>query len=157
MRMLTTEKERRVTMEYPKKAASKIVKILFPITVTLVTCLIAPMGTPLMGMIMLGNLMEESGVVARLTKASKNEIANIVTLFRGLYIGGTMEGAKFLNPQTLLVLGLGFLAICLDTGYRGAFRQTHVLCHKRQGQSADRRGRHIRVSNGRKGCADGRH
>jgi oxaloacetate decarboxylase beta subunit len=113
--MLTTEKERRIKMVYPTKSVSKTVKILFPIIVTLVTCIIAPMGTPLMGMIMLGNLFKESGVVSRLLKASENEIANIVTLFLGLAIGGTMEGAKFLNPQTLLVLALGLTAICLDT------------------------------------------
>ena len=115
MRMLTTDRERKIRMEYPKKSVSPTVKILFPVVVTIVTCLIAPMGTPLMGMIMLGNLMRESGVVTRLTKASENEIANVVTLLLGLAIGATMEGAAFLKPQTLLVLGLGFIAICLDT------------------------------------------
>jgi oxaloacetate decarboxylase beta subunit len=115
MRMLTTDRERKIRMEYPKKSVSPTLKILFPVVVTIVTCLIAPMGTPLMGMIMLGNLMRESGVVTRLTKASENEIANIVTLLLGLAIGATMEGAAFLKPQTLLVLGLGFIAICLDT------------------------------------------
>jgi oxaloacetate decarboxylase beta subunit len=115
MRMLTTEKERKVRMEYPKKSVSTATKILFPIVVTIVTCLIAPMGTPLMGMIMLGNLMRESGVVSRLTSASENEINNIVTLLLGLSIGATMEGSKFLNTQTLMILGLGFIAICLDT------------------------------------------
>jgi sodium ion-translocating decarboxylase beta subunit len=115
MRMLTTDKERKVRMEYPKKSASPALKILFPVVVTIVTCLIAPMGTPLMGMIMLGNLMRESGAVSRLTKASENEIANVVTLLLGLSIGATMEGAAFLKPQTLLILGLGFIAICLDT------------------------------------------
>jgi len=68
-----------------------------------------------MGMIMLGNFMKESAVVARLTHASENEIANIVTLFLGLAIGGTMEGHAFLKTQTLAIFGLGFLAICLDT------------------------------------------
>jgi len=115
MRLLTTDKERKVRMEYPKKSASPALKILFPVVVTIVTCLIAPMGTPLMGMIMLGNLMRESGAVSRLTKASENEIANVVTLLLGLSIGATMEGAAFLKPQTLLILGLGFIAICLDT------------------------------------------
>ena len=115
MRMLTTDRERKIRMEYPKKSVSPTLKILFPVVVTIVTCLIAPMGTPLMGMIMLGNLMRESGVVTRLTKASENEIANVVTLLLGLAIGATMEGAAFLKPQTLLVLGLGFIAICLDT------------------------------------------
>ena len=115
MRALTTQKERKVRMEYPAKSVSRALKVVFPIAVTIVTCLIAPMGTPLMGMLMLGNLMKESGVVARLTKASENEIANIVTLLLGLAIGATMDGAAFLRGQTLLILGLGLLAISLDT------------------------------------------
>lgn len=115
MKALTTEKERKVRMEYPARSVSRNLKIVFPIAVTVVTCLIAPMGTPLMGMLMLGNLMKESGVVARLTKASENEIANVVTLLLGLAIGATMDGAAFLKPQTLMVLGLGLLAIGLDT------------------------------------------
>lgn len=115
MRALTTDKERKIKMQYPHKSVSQTLKIVFPIGVTLITCLIAPKGTPLMGMIMLGNLMRESGVVARLTKSSENEITNVVTLLLGLSIGATMEGAMFLKPQTLLVLGLGLVAICLDT------------------------------------------
>lgn len=115
MRMLTTERERRIVMKYEGKKVSRTLKIIFPIAVTIVTCLIAPKGTPLMGMIMLGNLLRESGVVSRLTKSAENEIANVVTLLLGLTIGATMEGAAFLKGQTLLVLGLGFLAICLDT------------------------------------------
>lgn len=115
MRLLTTDRERKIRMEYPEKSVSRTLRILFPLVVTIITCLIAPMGTPLMGMLMLGNLMKESGVVSRLTKASENEIANIVTLLLGLAIGATMEGSAFLRPQTLLILGLGFIAICLDT------------------------------------------
>ena len=115
MRLLTTEREKKIRMSYPEKSVSKTLKIIFPLMVTLITCLIAPMGTPLMGMLMLGNLMKESGVVSRLTKASENEIANTVTLLLGLSIGATMEGAAFIRPQTLLILGLGLLAICLDT------------------------------------------
>jgi oxaloacetate decarboxylase beta subunit len=64
---------------------------------------------------MLGNLMRECGVVNRLTKASENEIANIVTLLLGISIGATMDGTKFLTTDTLIILGLGFIAICLDT------------------------------------------
>jgi oxaloacetate decarboxylase beta subunit len=115
MRLLTTDRERKIKMDYPEKSVSQSLKIIFPLVVTILTCLIAPMGTPLMGMLMLGNLMKESGVVSRLTRASENEIANTVTLLLGLSIGATMEGAAFLKPQTLLILGLGFLAICLDT------------------------------------------
>ena len=73
------------------------------------------MGLPLLGTIMLGNLMNESGAVERLTKASKEEIASVVTLLLGISIGATMDGRVFLKGQTLIVLSLGFLAICLDT------------------------------------------
>ena len=115
MKALTTEKERTIKMAAVKRSVSPQTKLLFPIVVTLVGGLIAPKGLPLLGTIMLGNFMRESGVVARLTKASENEIANIVTLFLGLAIGGTMEGHAFLKPTTLLIFGLGFLAISLDT------------------------------------------
>lgn len=115
MRTLTTDREKKIVMKYPEKTVSRSLKIIFPIVATLVTCLIAPLGTPLMGMIMLGNLMKESGVVGRLTKASENEIANVVTLLLGLAIGATMEGSTFLRPQTLVVLSLGFVALCVDT------------------------------------------
>lgn len=95
MRALTSKEERMIVMKYQKKSISQDVKILFPIAVTFVTCLIAPMGTPLMGTLMLGNLLRESGVADRLVKASQNEIANIVTLLLGLCIGATMAGPVF--------------------------------------------------------------
>lgn len=115
MKALTTEKERAIRMETVKKSVSRQTKILFPLVVILVCGLIAPKGLPLLGTIMLGNFMRESGVVARLTKASENEIANVVTLFLGLAIGGTMEGHAFLKPQTLAIFAMGFVAISLDT------------------------------------------
>lgn len=115
MRALTTQKERTVRMATIRRSVSPRTRLLFPIVVTLIGGLIAPKGLPLLGTIMLGNFMRECGVVARLTKASENEIANVVTLFLGLAIGSTMEGRAFLTPQTLAIFGLGFLAICLDT------------------------------------------
>jgi oxaloacetate decarboxylase beta subunit len=115
MKLLTTEKERNTIMGTMKGSVSKTTKLLFPLVITVIGGLIAPKGLPLLGTIMLGNLMKESGVVARLTKASENEIANVVTLFLGLSIGATMVGSAFLKPQTLIILGLGLLAICLDT------------------------------------------
>lgn len=115
MRLLTTEREKKIVMGIEKRPVSKTTKILFPVVVTIATSLIAPMGTPLIGMVMLGNLMRESGVVERLKNASENEITNIVTLLLGLSIGATMEAAKFLRAETLMVLGLGFIAISLDT------------------------------------------
>jgi sodium ion-translocating decarboxylase beta subunit len=115
MRLLTTEKERNTIMPAMIGSVSKTTKLLFPLVITVLGGLIAPKGLPLLGTIMLGNLMRESGVVSRLTKASENEIANVVTLFLGLSIGATMAGDAFLRPQTLIILCLGLLAICLDT------------------------------------------
>ena len=115
MKLLTSQKERMLIMEPATKPVSKTAKIVFPIAVTVVGGLIAPKGLPLIGTIMLGNLLKECEVVSRLTKASENEIANVVTLFLGICIGATMDGKIFLTGQTLLILGFGFLAICLDT------------------------------------------
>ena len=115
MRLLTTDKERKIVMGMMKQPVSKTTKIVFPIVVTITASLLAPKGTPLIGTLMLGNLLRESGVVERLKSASENEIANIVTLLLGLSIGGTMEADKFLQAQTLLVLVLGLIAIGLDT------------------------------------------
>ncbi len=115
MRFLTTKEERIINMGSVKKSVSKTTKIVFPLVVTIIGGLIAPKGLPLLGTIMLGNLMKECGVVSRLTKASENEIANIVTLLLGISIGATMDGRVFLKSETLIILALGFLAICLDT------------------------------------------
>ncbi|MBE2205831.1 MAG: sodium ion-translocating decarboxylase subunit beta [Chthoniobacterales bacterium] len=115
MRLLTTRKEREVKMPSPKGKVSKAALISFPVIVTAITGIIAPQGLPLMGMIMLGNFMKVSGVVPRLANAAENEIANIATLFLGLAIGGTMAGPQFLTRETLMVFGLGLIAIILDT------------------------------------------
>ncbi len=116
MRVMTTSKERLVRMPQPvHTTVSERTRLLFPVVVTFITALIAPKGLALMGTIMLGNFMKESGVVSRLTGASENEIANIVTLFLGLAIGGTMNGHVFLQPTTLAIFVLGFAAICFDT------------------------------------------
>ena len=115
MRLLTTEREKKIVMGTVKQPVSKTTKILFPVVVTVAASLVAPLGTPLIGMLMLGNLLKESGVVERLKQASENEITNIVTLLLGLSIGATMEAEKFLRVETLMVLALGLIAICLDT------------------------------------------
>jgi sodium ion-translocating decarboxylase beta subunit len=115
MRAMTTQKERATLMPPGEKQVSQRVKILFPIVAAIVTILIAPMGAPLMGMLMLGNLLRESGVVNRLVDVSQNTIANVVTLLLGLCIGASMLGGNFLTWDTILVFLLGFLAISLDT------------------------------------------
>jgi sodium ion-translocating decarboxylase beta subunit len=115
MRAMTTQKERATYMVPGEKQVSQRVKILFPIVAGIITILIAPMGAPLMGMLMLGNLLKESGVVGRLADVSQGTIANIVTLLLGLCIGASMLGGNFLKWDTILVFLLGFLAISLDT------------------------------------------
>ncbi|MBI5523211.1 MAG: sodium ion-translocating decarboxylase subunit beta [Desulfarculus sp.] len=115
MRLLTTKRERAIVMKASKESVSRPVRVLFPVVVTVVTCLIAPKGAPLMGMIMLGNLLRESGVVGRLAASAENEIPNVVTLLLGISIGATMQADQFLRPATLLVLALGMVAIILDT------------------------------------------
>jgi sodium ion-translocating decarboxylase beta subunit len=107
---LTTRKERLIKMEYKPRAYSKAIRIIFPIVVTIVTGLVAPMGIPLMGSLMLGNLLKESGVVRRLAKSAENEIANVTTLLLGVVIGGTMSAGSFLVFDTLVVFGLGLVA-----------------------------------------------
>ena len=126
MRLLTTEHERKIVMGVIKQPVSKTTKIVFPIVVTIVASILAPIGTPLIGTVMLGNLMRECGVVDRLKKASENEITNTVTLLLGLCIGGTMEANNFLRAQTLMVLGLGLIAIGLDTAVGILFGK--VMC-----------------------------
>jgi oxaloacetate decarboxylase beta subunit len=115
MRALTTKKERATLMPTGEKKVSKTVKILFPLVAGIVTILIAPMGAPLMGMLMLGNFMKESGVVGRLVDVSQNTLTNMVTLFLGLSIGASMLGGNFLKWQTIAVFALGLLAIAFDT------------------------------------------
>jgi oxaloacetate decarboxylase beta subunit len=116
MRALTSEKERQIIMGSAKREPiSKTTKIVFPIVVTIFASILAPKGAPLIGTVMLGNLMRESGVVDRLKNAAENEITNIVTLLLGLCIGATMEANNFLRGETLLILCLGFIAISLDT------------------------------------------
>lgn len=109
-KLLTTEKERRIVMENPSSELPHQVRILFPVIVFLVASLLAPQATPLIGTLMLGNLMRESGVVKRLSDAAQNELTNIVTLLLGLSIGGTMTAEAFLNQTTLYVFGLGLVA-----------------------------------------------
>lgn len=115
MRLLTTKEERRIKMPYVTKPVSRAVRILFPIVTTVVTGLLAPKAAPLIGMLMFGNLMRESGVVPRLSEASQNEIANVVTIFLGIAVGSTMDAANFLHWQTILIIALGIVAFSLDT------------------------------------------
>jgi oxaloacetate decarboxylase beta subunit len=115
MRLLTTADERRIRMHPTERSVSRRTRILFPLGVTLLVGTLVPNATPLVGSLMLGNLMRESLVVPRLTGAATNELANVVTLFLGLAIGSTMVGSAFLQPSTLAILGLGIAAFGIDT------------------------------------------
>ena len=115
MRLMTTRKERLIRMEYAPRPVSALAVILFPLVVTVVISLLAPDAAPLIATLMLGNLLRESGVVDRLSKAAQNEIINITTLFLGLAIGATMTAESFLQWQTLGIMALGLLAFVLDT------------------------------------------
>ncbi len=114
MRLLTTEKERRIRMEQARPV-SKRSKILFPIIVTLITILLIPTAAPLVGMLMFGNLLKECGVVERLSKTASNELINIVTILLGLCVGATMESKTFLNLNTIKIVVLGLVAFCVGT------------------------------------------
>ena len=115
MRLLTTKKERQIRMTYAPHPISKRTRILFPILVTLVVGLLVPDATPLISMLMLGNLLRESSVVEGLSQTAQKEIANIATLFLGVTIGSTMNAAAFLRWDTLSILVLGLIAFVLDT------------------------------------------
>jgi oxaloacetate decarboxylase beta subunit len=121
MRALTSRRERRIRMPYSHRPVGRRTRVLFPIVVTVVVGLLVPMAVPLIGMLMLGNLMKESGVVERLVGASSREIANTVTLFLGLAVGSTMGAASFLQVDTLKILALGIFAFALDTAAGLAF------------------------------------
>ena len=115
MKLLTTPRERLIRMEYTPKPISQKTLTLFPILLTLVIGLLVPEATPLIAMLMLGNLLKVSGVVDRLSKSAQNEIINVATLFLGLAIGATMSAESFLNLATIKILGLGLIAFVLDT------------------------------------------
>jgi oxaloacetate decarboxylase beta subunit len=114
MKLLTTKKERQIMMKQ-LRPVSKTERILFPIVMMLISCLLLPASAPLMVMFMLGNLFRESGVVKRLSDAAQNELMNIVTIFLGVSVGATMSADNFLRPQTLMIYGLGLVAFIFST------------------------------------------
>ena len=115
MKALTTKEERMIKMD-TLRTVSRLEKILFPIVVTLVVSLIVPPAATLIGMMMLGNLFKESGVVARLEDTAKNALINIVTIFLGVSVGATATAEKFLRVDTLAIVVLGVVAFGIGTG-----------------------------------------
>ncbi|MDE6728016.1 MAG: sodium ion-translocating decarboxylase subunit beta, partial [Oscillospiraceae bacterium] len=114
MKLLTTEKERAVKMGQLREV-SKIEKIVFPIAVTVIVSLIVPSAAPLVGVLMFGNLMKESGVCDRLVKTAQNELMNIITIFLGITVGATAVASNFLSWKTIFIIVLGLIAFCVGT------------------------------------------
>ena len=114
MKALTTQKEREIVMKQLRKVSKKE-KIVFPIVVTIFVSLLLPSAAPLIGCLMLGNLMRECGVVERLSKTVQNELMNICTIFLGISVGATTTAAAFLNLQTLAILVIGVLAFSIGS------------------------------------------
>lgn len=114
MKALTTEKERSVKMGQLREV-SKIEKIVFPIAVTVIVSLIVPSAAPLVGVLMFGNLMKESGVCDRLVKTAQNELMNIITIFLGITVGATAVAENFLSWKTIFIIVLGLIAFCVGT------------------------------------------
>ncbi len=115
IRLLTTKEERRIHMPLHEKQSPQWLKILFPILVTVTAGIVAPISVPLVGSLMFGNLIRESGVVERLSQTAQNELAYLVTLLLGITIGGSMSAEKFLNWDTILILAMGLVAFIFDT------------------------------------------
>ncbi|MHC1782868.1 MAG: sodium ion-translocating decarboxylase subunit beta [Anaerolineaceae bacterium] len=115
MRLMTTDAERKVRMPYSTKPVSRLVRILFPIVVTVLVSLIAPKASPLIAALMFGNLIREAGVVESMSETAQKYLGGLTTLFLGLVVGSTMVGETFLRTQTLMIFAMGLLAFVLDT------------------------------------------
>ena len=115
IKLLTTQKERRIRMPYQKGSVSQLTKILFPIVVTIIAGLVAPASVALVGFLMFGNLLRECGVLNTLSETAQNVLANLITIVLGLTVAGQMTADKFVRPDTLLILALGLVAFVFDT------------------------------------------
>ena len=115
IKLLTTSKERKIIMKYTTVHVPKKVEILFPIVITVIAGIIAPMSVSLIGALMFGNLIRVCGVLERLSISAQNELSNLVTILLGITIGGTMSADAFLNVNTLMILAMGLVAFIFDT------------------------------------------
>jgi oxaloacetate decarboxylase beta subunit len=115
IRLITTHKERQIKMVSRDSDTPKSLRICFPIIVTFISGMVAPISVPLIGSLMFGNLIRECGVLERLSAAAQNELANIVTILLGITIGSSMSADRFLQPATLMILAMGLVAFVFDT------------------------------------------
>jgi len=115
IKLITTKKERLIRMPYEAREVSKTVRILFPIIISLIAGIFAPMSAPLVGFLMFGNLIRECGVLRSLSETAQKELANLITILLGITIATKMEATQFLKFETLLIMGLGLVAFIFDT------------------------------------------
>ncbi|OGO88752.1 MAG: glutaconyl-CoA decarboxylase subunit beta [Clostridiales bacterium GWF2_38_85] len=115
IKMITTKKERLIRMEYKAKEVPKIVKILFPVVITIIAGIFAPRSVALVGFLMFGNLIRECGVLNSLSETAQKVLANLITIFLGITIATKMEGVAFLTGTTIFILALGLVAFVFDT------------------------------------------
>lgn len=115
IKLCTTKAERQIKMQYKGKPVSKLTKILFPIVVTVIVGLVAPDAVALIGFLMFGNLIRECGVMNSISETAQNVLANLITIFLGVTIASQMKAADFLQPDTLIIIGLGLVAFVFDT------------------------------------------
>ena len=115
IKLLTTKKERMIRMPYRQTDVSRATRILFPIVITIVSGLVAPASVSLVGFLMFGNLIRECGVLNSLSETAQNALANLITIFLGITIALKMQADQFLQFETLLIMGLGFIAFIIDT------------------------------------------
>jgi len=115
IRLLTSREERRIRMDYHDEPVPKVVKIIFPLLITIIAGIFVPSAVALIGFLMFGNLIRESGVLESLSKSAQNELANLVTILLGISIASTMVGSSFLKVTTLKIIALGLVAFIFDT------------------------------------------
>ena len=121
-----------IHMANPEHEVSRTVKVIFPIAVTLIAGIIAPMSVALIGSLMFGNLLRESGVTERLSKTAQGELSSLVTILLGIAIGSSMNGKQFLNVTTLLIIGMGLIAFVFDTAGGVLFAKLINLFRKKK-------------------------
>ncbi len=115
IKLVTTEKERKIRMKYNPKSVTRMTRILFPITVTVIAGLVAPASIALVGFLMFGNLIRECGVLGTLSDSAQKELVNLITLLLGITIAASMRADLFVSVQTMMIMGLGLLAFIFDT------------------------------------------
>jgi oxaloacetate decarboxylase beta subunit len=156
IKLVTTKKERAIRMPYNPKSVSRMARLLFPIIVTMVAGYVAPASVSLVGLLMFGNLIRESGVLGSLSETAQNVLANLITLLLGITIAASMQADKFVRTGDDAHHGAGLARIHIRFYRRGALRQAAQPVFQEQGEPDGRCGRNLRVPDVRtRGPADG--